>query len=181
MPSFGVIVAIMNDGKILLTRHEDFEVWCLPGGGVEDGESLAEATVREAREETGLDVELTGLVGIYSRVGNVSPGHMVLFAAKPIGGEIKCQPGETIAAEWFVSDEIPKLLAAGHKRRIADALQGVRGTAVAQDINSPTLPNKITGSQLYELRDKSSLSRQEFYIHMMENAEIKEVVEVGGQ
>src|SRR5829696_4121412 len=61
MPSFGVIVAIMNNGKILLTKREDFEVWCLLGGGVEDGESLAKAAIREAKEETGLDVELTGL------------------------------------------------------------------------------------------------------------------------
>ncbi len=181
MSNFGVIVAIMDEGKILLTQREDFEVWCLPGGGVEDGESLAKATIREAKEETGLDVELTGLVGIYSRVGNISPGHMVLFAAKPIGGERKCQSGETIAVEWFAADEIPNLLSPGHKRRIADAMEGVRGTAVAQEINSSTLPNKITGSQLYELRDKSSFSRQEFYIHMMKNAEIKEVVELGGQ
>jgi len=181
MPSFGVIAAIMNEGQILLAKREDFEVWCLPGGGVDDGESLAEATIREAKEETGLDIELTGLVGIYSRVGNVSPGHMVLFAATPIGGELKCQPGETIAVEWFASDEIPGLLSPGHKRRIADAMKGIRGTAVAQDINSPTLPDKITGNQLYELRDKSGLSRQEFYINMMENAEIKEVIEVGGQ
>jgi ADP-ribose pyrophosphatase YjhB (NUDIX family) len=181
MPGFGVIAAIMKDGKILLTKREDFEVWCLPGGGVNDGESLAEAVIREAKEETGLDVELTGLVGIYSRVGNVSPGHMVLFAAKPTGGELKCQPGETIAVEWFASDEIPSLLSPGHRRRIADAMKGIRGLAVAQDIHSPTLPDKITGNQLYELRDKSGLSRQEFYMHMMEHAEIKEVVEVGNE
>ena len=181
MPSFGVIVAIMNNGKILLTKREDFEVWCLLGGGVEDGESLAKAAIREAKEETGLDVELTGLVGIYSRVGNVSRGHMVLFAAQPIGGEIECQSGETIAVEWFASGEIPSLLSPGHKRRIADAMEGVRGTVVAQDIHSPQLPDKITGRQLYELRDQSGLSRQEFYIQMMENAEIKEVVEVDGQ
>jgi len=181
MSNFGVIVAIIDDGKILLTKREDFEVWCLPGGGVEDGESLAQATVRETKEETGLDIELTGLVGIYSRIGNVSPGHMVLFAAKPIGGERKCQSGETIAVEWFAADEIPSLLSAGHKRRIKDAMEGARGIVVAQDINSPKMPDKIRGKELYELRDKSGLSPQEFYIHMMEHAEIKEVVEVDGQ
>ncbi len=178
MSNFGVIVAIMDEGKILLTQREDFEVWCLPGGGVEDGESLAKAAIREAKEETGLDVELTGLVGIYSRVGNISPGHMVLFAAKPIGGERKCQSDETIAVEWFTADEIPSLLSAGHKRRIKDAIEGVSGIVVAQDINSPGMPDKITGRQLYELRDKSGLPPQEFYIHMMENAEIEETVEV---
>ena len=43
MPFLGVNVAILEDGKILLTRREDFEVWCLPGGGVDDGESVAQA------------------------------------------------------------------------------------------------------------------------------------------
>jgi ADP-ribose pyrophosphatase YjhB (NUDIX family) len=91
----------MDEGKLLLTKREDFETWILPSGGVEEGESLAQAAIRETKEETGLDVELTRLVGVYSRLGSWSPGYMVLFAAKPIGGEIKCQVGETIAVEWF--------------------------------------------------------------------------------
>ena len=41
MPGVAVIVAIIEDEKVLLTKREDFEVWCLPGGGVEDGETLA--------------------------------------------------------------------------------------------------------------------------------------------
>ena len=69
MPILGTIVAIFKDGKVLLTKRADFEVWCLPGGGVEDGESVAEAAVREAYEETGLVVLLTGVVGVYSRLG----------------------------------------------------------------------------------------------------------------
>ena len=52
MPGLAVIVAVIDNNKILLTKREDFEVWCLPGGGVEDGESLAEAGIREAKEET---------------------------------------------------------------------------------------------------------------------------------
>ena len=67
MAGFGVNIAILKDGKILLTKREDFEVWCLPGGIVEPGESVVEAAVREAREETGLEVGLTRLVEIYSR------------------------------------------------------------------------------------------------------------------
>ena len=55
MPGLAVIVAMIHDGKVLLTKREDFEVWCLPGGGVEEGESLAEAGIREVKEETGLE------------------------------------------------------------------------------------------------------------------------------
>ena len=51
----------MEDGRILLAKREDFEVWCIPGGMVEDGESVARAAVREIAEETGLTVELTVL------------------------------------------------------------------------------------------------------------------------
>ena len=49
-------VAIVQDDKVLLAKREDFEVWCLPGGMVDVGESLAETAVREAHEETGLTV-----------------------------------------------------------------------------------------------------------------------------
>ncbi len=62
----GASVAIIQAGQILLIQREDFEVWGLPGGQVEAGESIAQAAMREARAETGLDVELTRLVGIYS-------------------------------------------------------------------------------------------------------------------
>jgi ADP-ribose pyrophosphatase YjhB (NUDIX family) len=54
MPSLGVNIAVIQDGQILLTQREDFEVWCLPGGEVDACESIAQAAVREALEETGL-------------------------------------------------------------------------------------------------------------------------------
>lgn len=62
----GVNVAIVSEGRVLLTRREDFDVWCLPGGQVDAGESLAEAARREVREETGLEVRIERLVGMYS-------------------------------------------------------------------------------------------------------------------
>jgi ADP-ribose pyrophosphatase YjhB (NUDIX family) len=179
MPNLAVNVAVIHEGKILLTQREDFETWILPSGGVEEGESLAQAAIRETKEETGLDVELTRLVGIYSRLGNWSPGYMILFAAKPVGGEIKCQEGETIAVEWFAFDEIPASLSLGHTRRIKDAIEGLTGVAVLQEFQLPTLADKITRQELYELRDRSGLSRQEFYLQMVEGTELKETLEVG--
>jgi 8-oxo-dGTP pyrophosphatase MutT (NUDIX family) len=180
MSALAVNVAVTHDGKILLTQREDFGTWILPSGGVEDGESIAQAAIRETREETGLDIELTRLVGVYSRLSNMSPGYMILFAAKPVGGEIKCQPGETIAVEWFAFDQIPGPLSAGHKRRIEDAISGVTGVVVLQEFNLPDMPPKITRNELIELRDTSGLSRQDFYLKMFEQAEIKERVEVDG-
>jgi ADP-ribose pyrophosphatase YjhB (NUDIX family) len=181
MPGLAVNVAVIHENKILLTKREDFETWILPSGGVEDDESIAQAAIRETKEETGLDVELTKLVGIYSRLGNMSPVHAVLFVAKPIGGEIKCQEGETIAVEWFPFNEIPSPLSAGHKKRIEDAIADVSGTAVLQEINVPAFPENLTREELMELRDRSGLSRQDFYLQMVKQMELKEKIEVRGE
>ena len=56
MATLCVAVAILKDGRILLVKREDFEIWSLPGGHVESGESVAQAAIREVREETGLRV-----------------------------------------------------------------------------------------------------------------------------
>jgi ADP-ribose pyrophosphatase YjhB (NUDIX family) len=178
MSSVSVNVAVMQDGKILLAQREDFETWVLPSGRVEEGESLAQAAIREAKEETGIDVELIRLVGVYSRTGTMYPGYTALFAATPVGGERRLQRGETIAVEWFSFDEIPAPLSVGQARRIQDAIDGAAGLVVLQEIRSPSLPDQITKEELYAMRDRSGLPRQEFYLKVFGNAEIKEVVEV---
>ena len=179
MPGLAVIVAVIDDGKVLLTKREDFEVWCLPGGGVEDGESLAEAGIREAKEETGLDVELTRLVGVYSRLGGgMRDIHAVLYAAKPIGGELKTQPNETIEVTWFPFDQLPEDLLFGHKKRISNAINHANGISVRQELKSQDT-RQYTRKELYEARDRSGLSRQRFYLQRIAESKINEVVEVG--
>jgi ADP-ribose pyrophosphatase YjhB (NUDIX family) len=179
MSSVAVNIAVMYEGKILLTQREDFETWVLPSGRVEEEESFAQAAIREAKEETGIDVELTHLVGIYSRLGNMETSYTAVFAARPVGGAPKLQQGETIAVDWFPFEELPAPLSVGQLRRIRDAIGGARGVAVRQEVHSSRLPDKITKEELYELRDRSGMPRQNFYLRMFENAEIKETVEVG--
>lgn len=179
MPGIAVIVAVIENGKVLLTKREDFEVWCLPGGGVEDGESLAEGAIREAKEETGLDVELTRLVGVYSRMGGgMHDVHAVLYAARPVGGELKTQPHETIEVAYFPFDQLPDELLFGHKKRIHDAIKGRSGMSVRQEIRTATTRN-YTRKEIYDARDRSGLTRQQFYFQRFEDADIHEVVEVG--
>jgi len=178
MASIAVNVAVIHEGKILLTKREDFEIWCLPSGGVDDAESAAEAALRETKEETGLDVELTRLVGVYSRLGGLPDVHAVVYEARPIGGEIRLQPGETIEVKYFALDELPREMAFAHRRRIEDAFSGKSGMSVRQEIK--TAGEIAAGrGELYALRDRSGLSRQQFYIERIEGGPTREIVQLG--
>jgi len=179
MLGLAVIAAVIDDGRILLTKREDFEVWCLPGGGVEEGESLAEGAIREVKEETGLEVELTRLVGVYSKMGGgMHDIHAVLYVAKPIGGELRLQEHETIEVAYFPFDQLPTEMLFGHKKRIEDAIKGECAVSVRQQIEV-TDPNRYTREEIYTARDESGLPRQQFYLQRLVAAEINEVVEVG--
>ena len=75
VPSVNVVV--VNDaGEILLIRRSDNDNWALPGGAIDLGESVAQAAIRETKEETGIDCEITGLVGIYT-----DPKHIILYTS----------------------------------------------------------------------------------------------------
>jgi len=75
VPSVNVVVT--NDaGQVLLVRRSDNGNWALPGGAVDLGESLIHAAIRETREESGIDCEITGLSGIYT-----DPGHVILYTS----------------------------------------------------------------------------------------------------
>ena len=179
MPAITVNVAVIQENHILLTKREDFEVWCLPGGGVEEGESVAQAAIRETKEETGLDVELKSLVGIYSRMGALADTHAVLFTAIPTGGTLKTQPGETIDVRFFACDEIPEDLSFGHQKRIEDAMAGIGGSvAVVQEMISP-LDQKISQNDIIEIRKQSRQSRLQFYRQAIQRAAIRIETEVG--
>jgi ADP-ribose pyrophosphatase YjhB (NUDIX family) len=80
VPSVNVVVT--NDaGEVLLIRRSDNDNWAVPGGAVDLGESVAGAAVRETKEESGIDCEITGLAGIYS-----DPKHVILYTSN---GEVR--------------------------------------------------------------------------------------------
>lgn len=181
MISLGVNISIIQNGKILLTKREDFEVWCLPGGAVDEGESIAQAAIREVREEIGLEVELTRLIGLYSQPNASSSfvWHIASFAARPIGGELKADPSEVIEIGYFGPDELPVDLLVTHKRRIIDAFSGVGGVVWSLAFDAPFNPG-VTRAEMYRLRDESGLSRRDFYfdtLGKMDNA--YETLELG--
>ena len=127
----GCSAAIFDEqGRILLTKRADNGQWCLPSGGMDSGESVAEACIREVWEETGLSVRVKRLVGVYSHSDQLAvyadgnKAHIVAlhFEAEVISGE----PGlsdETTDFGYFTVDEMEKLDMFGrHKGRIMDTL-----------------------------------------------------------
>lgn len=78
-------IVLNEQGEILLIRGPR-RGWEMPGGQVEEGESLREAAVRETREETGIDIEVLTFCGIFQNVNNSICN--TLFLAKPIGGKL---------------------------------------------------------------------------------------------
>jgi ADP-ribose pyrophosphatase YjhB (NUDIX family) len=80
VPSVNVVV--VNDaGEILMIRRTDNDNWAVPGGAIDLGESVAQAAVRETLEESGIECEITGIVGIYS-----DPKHVLLYTSN---GEVR--------------------------------------------------------------------------------------------
>ena len=165
MSSLAVAVAIMHGGRILLTKREDFEIWCLPGGGVEDGESLAGTAVREVREEIGLEVELTRLVGVYSRpTWNGGSDHIILFAARPVSGVLRPARDEVLDVGYFDPDQLPEPIDWWDRHLLLDALNGAGGSRAWTHAALWPLPRGMTRQELYAMRDRSGLSRQQFYL-----------------
>jgi 8-oxo-dGTP diphosphatase len=120
------VVVPSEEGRILLVRRgsDPYEgYWALPGGFVEVGETLETAAVREAGEETGLEVEIVRLVGVYSDPGRDPRGHNVscAYLARARDGE---PSAATDAVEASFLDPSTVELAFDHKKIIADALAG---------------------------------------------------------
>ncbi|MFE4394569.1 MULTISPECIES: NUDIX domain-containing protein [Streptomycetaceae] len=112
-----VTAFVVNErGDLLLERRSDNGRWGMPGGVLEIGENLPGAVVREVREETGIEVEVTGLVGTYSDPGHViefSDGEVrqefsLCFRARPVGGRLTAS-SESFEVRWVPRAELEGL------------------------------------------------------------------------
>jgi len=110
------VFATDDEDRVLLIHRTDNGLWALPGGGQEIGEYLAGTAVRETREESGIDVEVTAVVGIYTNPGHVvayGDGEVrqqfsICFRARPLGGTL-LSSDETSEARWVGRDELDAL------------------------------------------------------------------------
>ena len=116
-PYLAVSAAIFHDGRVLIVRRARppaHGLYTLPGGGVELGETLEQAIIREVREETGLEIAPLALVGFRETIARDAAGdierHFVIlpFAARWVGGEIALS-AELAEADWRKPDELAGL------------------------------------------------------------------------
>ena len=117
--------------KILMTQRSDNSRWCLPGGGMDPGESASETCIREVIEETGLEVRVIRLIGVYTtpdmlieyRDGNKIQPVTFSFEAEVTGGELGLSD-ETIDFGWYTVAEIDAMdTLEHHLTRIHDAVK----------------------------------------------------------
>ncbi|WP_329055293.1 NUDIX domain-containing protein [Amycolatopsis sp. NBC_01488] len=105
-----------DEGRILMIRRTDNDLYSIPGGQLELGETLAEAAVREVREETGIECEVTEVIGLYSDPkhviayddGEVRQEFSICFRAKPTGGKLQTS-SESKEALWTRVDSVSEL------------------------------------------------------------------------
>lgn len=136
-PVLGAQVAVIRDGKVLVQFRPWPPGWELPGGHCEDAEDPAATAAREAEEETGYRVRITGLAGVYTWAGLRTVGD-VLYLGEITGGA----PRRSIEAwtQRFVSPEqLPRTLFPWVRRRIIDALAVHHGTAPVHRVQPVTL------------------------------------------
>ena len=112
-----VTAVVVNDGALLMIHKRDNDLWAIPGGAVDLGESAAHAAARETQEETGIEIAIDGLVGIYTDPrhvmayddGEVRQQFSLCFHGHPVGGQLRPQQSEAKAACWLPIEQLADL------------------------------------------------------------------------
>ncbi|MEU0502699.1 NUDIX domain-containing protein [Nocardia sp. NPDC005998] len=112
------VSAVVRDsqGRILMIHRTDNDRYSIPGGGLEAGETITQALIREVKEETGIDVRVTDLIGIFSNPdhviayddGEVRQEFSICFHADPIGGHLRTS-SESKEVRWVAPNNISSL------------------------------------------------------------------------
>jgi len=122
--SVTVVVFSDDQTKILLQKREDFRIWGLPGGQVENSETREQAGIRETLEETGYHIEIIDYVGEYHRPQLPNGGDKTyVFTGRVINGSSDKHGWESVAVDWFYPGGLPKRTVGFTREYIADALK----------------------------------------------------------
>lgn len=133
IPTVDIIIELENGGIVLIERVNPPYGWALPGGYVDYGESLESAAVREAREETSLDIELMGQFHTYSDPGRDSRQHNIstVFLARASGAPKAASDAREVGI-FSSRDTLPTPLAFDHGKILNDYFEEVRGRKEGQ-------------------------------------------------
>ena len=115
----GVSALIFEQGRVLLALRRDIGWWNLPGGGMEIGETVEETVLREVKEETGLEVEIEQLVGVYSKPQKQEV--VLSFRCRRVGGMLT-ETEESSECCYFDPIVLPVKTLPKHRQRVEDAL-----------------------------------------------------------
>lgn len=125
-------VVVMDGDRLLVGRHTLGDRWAIPGGAIDPGETPAQAAVRETLEETGLEVEIVDLVGVWGGTsehrityanGDIVDYTMVTMRGRVVGGEERPDVEELSELAWLTLEEIRRLPRAAWLDEVLDAIE----------------------------------------------------------
>ena len=129
-----------EDQRVLLAHRRDIDWWNLPGGGMEQGETVEEAVRREVREETGLEVEVKYLVGVYSKPQKQEV--VLTFCCRVTGGSLTVTE-ESRECRYFAPDDLPLNTLPKHRQRVEDALLNLPHAVLRNQLISSEVDQKL--------------------------------------
>jgi len=118
-----------KNGEVLLQKRADCNKWGFPGGAVELGETPEMAAKREVKEETGLEIEVQKLIGIYTDSDVVYPNGdkahsiCICYEMSVVDGELSCDENETLELKYFSLDDMPELFCKQHEELLRDVIK----------------------------------------------------------
>jgi len=139
-PKVAIGAVVGNDrGEILLIQRSDSGIWLYPTGWADIGYSPAEVAIKEVREETGIEVEVRRLIGVFDglRLGFTrTPLYSLVFLCHAVGGTLAAHPLECLDVGWFSPDDLPEPLASAEHWG-AHAFAAIRGDDVPVLFDAP--------------------------------------------